>query len=565
MKNKKILLSLFLATFLNAESEMDNGSTIISSKEIRSLNTQMLVDLLNKLPGIKASDSFISLQGSTTNEVLVLFDGRPLTDSLTGTASLGGISTENLEKIEIIKGSGAALYGDNTSGGVIVITSKKTNKSYVNKINIAKGSLNTEKVGLNIGKTFDGFGLAFDVNHDKTDGHRLNGDSEINSAKIDFNTLIAKEYDFSLTSNYLSDKAGVTGKITSPTPNARNEKESFGTSMLLKNNGFEGRLYTSRNDDLNTNPDVNLDTFLKTVTYGSDLKYSGDMTIFGKAVLGVNGENRSAEATNSGSHSEDLVGLYGMKQFEHNNLGYNLGMRLNNHSTFGNSVNPELGISYNLNDTKYNLKITQSSKTPTFKQRYYESSTVKGNPNLEMESTTNYQVGLSSKINDDFNLNGNIFYSKIDDGISGSYDVNGVYTYENVTSSTRKGFEMSLDWKINEIFKMDASYLYLIFKNDNTGLYLPAKPKQKFQSNIYAVYQNFKANLGGYYVSDSFNNSANTEVLQGYFLANSKIEYKYKNMKFYMEIENLLDKAYEVHIGYPSAGRTYLFGINYLF
>ncbi|MDX9744539.1 MAG: Plug domain-containing protein, partial [Arcobacteraceae bacterium] len=169
MKNK-IFISLFLSTVLCADTNLNNGSILITSKEIKSFNTQMLVDLLNKLPGVKASDSFISLQGSTTNEVLVLFDGRPLTDSLTGTASLGGISTENLEKIEIIKGSGAALYGDNTSGGVIVITSKKTNKSYVNKINIAKGSLDTEKVGLNIGKTFDGFGLAFDVNHDKSDG-----------------------------------------------------------------------------------------------------------------------------------------------------------------------------------------------------------------------------------------------------------------------------------------------------------------------------------------------------------------------------------------------------------
>jgi iron complex outermembrane receptor protein len=565
MKNKNILISLFLATLLNADTQMDNGSMIISSQEIRSLNTQMLVDLLNKLPGIKASDSFISLQGSTTNEVLVLFDGRPLTDSLTGTASLGGISTENLEKIEIIKGSGAALYGDNTSGGVILITSKKTNKSYVNKINIAKGSLDTQKQGVNIGKSFDDFGLAFDSNHEKTDGHRLNGDSEINSAKIDFNTLLLGAYDFSLTSNYLSDKGGVTGKITTPTLNARYEKESFGTSMLLKNNGFEGRFYTNKNDDLNTNPDANLDTFLKTNTYGSDVKYSSDIPIIGKAVIGINGENRLAEATNSGSHSEDLLGVYGMKQFELDGFGYNLGIRLNNHSEFGNSANPEAGMSYSTKNTKYNIKITQSSKTPTFKQRYYESTTVQGNPDLKMESTTNYQAGLSSKIMDNFNLNGNIFYSQIDDGISGSYDTNGVYTYENVTSSTRKGFETSIDWKINEIFKMDASYLYLLFKNDDTGLYLPAKPKHKIQSNIYAVYSNFKANIGGYYVSDSFNNSANTEVLQGYFLANSKIEYKYKNMKLYTEIENLFDKDYEVHVGYPSAGRVYLFGMNYLF
>lgn len=565
MKNKSLIISLFLCTFLSADSTLNNGSIVISSQEIKILNVQMLVDLLNKFPGVKASDGFISLQGSTTNEVLVLFDGRPLTDSLTGTARLGGISTENLEKIEIIKGSGAALYGDNTSGGVILITSKKNDKSYVNKIHIAKGSLDTNKYGLNIGETFNDIGFSLDINHENTNGHRLNGDSKINSAKFDINTLLLKNIDISIASSYTTDEGGTTGRITNPTPNARYKKESVGTSMLLKNSGFEGRVYANKNDDLNKDSDSNLDTFLKTQTLGSDFKYSGDILFIGKSIVGINLENRTAEATNSGSHDENLYSLYGMKQLNFDRLYYNFGLRANSHSEFGESINFEAGMSYKTDDFKSSIKITQSSKTPTFKQRYYENTTVKGNPDLKMESTTNYQLSLSSAITESLNGNLNLFYSKIDDAISGSYDINGIYIYENVTSSTRKGCEVSLDLKINSIFKIDASYLYLLFKNDDTGLYLPAKPKHKIQSDIYAVYNNFKANIGGYYVSDSFNNSSNTEVLQGYFLANSKVEYKHKSMKFYVEIENLLDKQYEVHVGYPSAGRVYLFGMNYLF
>ncbi|MGW8169966.1 MAG: TonB-dependent receptor [Sulfurovaceae bacterium] len=565
MKNKFFIIFVLLCSILGAnEINQTNGSIIVSSQEIKAMNIQMLVDLLNKLPGVKASDSFVSIQGSTTNEVLVIFDGRPLSDSLTGTVNLGGISTENLEKIEIIKGAGAALYGDNTSGGVIIITSKKTGKSFINKLDIAKGSFDTNKYGLNVGKSFYDIGVSLGTNHEKSDGHRLNGDSEVNSIKTDFNTILFHDIDASFTANYITDKGGTTGKITKPTLNARYEKESLGTSVLLKNDSFEGRGYFISNKDFNTDPDYNIDSFLKTKTLGTDIKHYGNLLFLGQSIVGINLENRSAQATNSGNHDENLYSIYSIKNFNFDIFDINLGLRLNSHTEFGSSFNPELGLLYKNGDLKSNLKISQSSKTPTFKQRYYESSTLQGNPYLKMESATNYQLGNSIKIIDNLNANLNLFYSKIDDGISGSYNENGIYTYENVTSSTRKGYEAGFDWKINNTLNIDTSYLYLVFKNDDTWLYLPAKPKHKIQSDIYTTYKNFKVNIGGYYVSESFNDSKNTEILKGYFIANSKIEYEYKNMKFYVEVENLFDKDYYVHLGYPAAGRTYLFGLNYL-
>lgn len=565
MKNKTFIVFILLCSLLSAnEINQINGSIIVSSQEIKVMNIQMLVDLLNKLPGVKASDNFVSIQGSTINEVLVLFDGRPLSNSLTGTVNLGGISTENLEKIEIIKGAGAALYGNNTSGGVIIITSKKTGKSFINKLDIAKGSFDTYKYGLNVGKSFYDIGVSLGVNHEKSDGHRLNGDSEVNSIKADFNTVLFQDIDASFTVNYIIDKGGTTGKITKPTLNARYEKESLGTSVLLKNDSFEGRGYFISNEDFNKDPDYNIDSFLKTKTFGTDIKHYGNLLFLGQSIVGINLENKSAQATISGNNDESLYSIYSIKNLNFDIFDISLGLRLNSHTEFGSSFNPELGLMYKNGDFKSNFKISRSSKTPTFKQRYYESSTLQGNPYLKMESATNYQLGNSIKVTDNLRANFNLFYSKIDDGISGSYNADGIYTYENVTSSTRKGYEAGFDWKINNTLNIDTSYLYLVFKNDDTGLFLPAKPKHKIQSDIYATYKNFKANIGGYYVSESFNDSKNTEILKGYFVANSKIEYEYKNMKFYIEVENLLDKDYYVHLGYPAVRRAYLFGLNYL-
>lgn len=567
MKTKITILSLLLiSSFGYSEAvESTSANMIFSSIEIKKMNAQMLVDLLNKIQGVKASESFVSIQGSTTNEVLVLFDGRPLSDSMSGTVNLGGITTENIDKIEIIKGAGAALYGNNTSGGVIIITSKKTGKSFVNKIDLARGTLNTDKYNINFGKKFDSFGVSFGAGHEKSDGHRLNGDSETNSIKADVNKVIFKDFDTTLSGNYISDKGGTSGRITKPTLKARYEKESAGLLLFVKHNSMDGKAYFNANEDFNTDIDKNLDTYLKTRTIGIDIKHNVSLSFIGKSTVGITFENRNADATNSGNHDENLYGVYGIKNYIFGDFGLNFGVRFNSHSEFGNSFNPELGFLYKNGDYKTDLKISKSSKTPTFKQRYYESSTQMGNPDLEMESATNFQLSNSMKINDKLSANLNIFYSKVDNGISGAYDSNGIYTYENITSSTRKGFESGFDYKVNDIVSMDLSYLYLIFRNDDTGLFLAAKPKHKIQSDIYMKYKNFKANLGAYYVSESFNDSKNKEILDGHFVADTKIEYSYGNKKFYVEIENLFDKPYDAHIGYPTAGRTYLFGINYIF
>ena len=73
-----------------------SGSTIVTKKEIDSLNVQTLVELLNRLPGVSATESSVSLQGSSSKNVLVLMDGRPLNDPVTGLVNLRGISSHSI-------------------------------------------------------------------------------------------------------------------------------------------------------------------------------------------------------------------------------------------------------------------------------------------------------------------------------------------------------------------------------------------------------------------------------------------------------------------------------------
>ena len=568
MRNRAALLAgAYLVCAASSLSAVDsyNGSLVISGEQIRAYNTEMLVDLLNKLPGVKASDGFVSLQGSTTNEVLVLLDGRPLTNTMTGTTNLGGILTSQLDSIEIIKGSGSAMYGDNTSGGVIVITTKKTDKSFQNKVEAAAGTFDTQIYNLHVGHSNNGTGIAFSGSYERSDGHRENGDSDVRSAKVDLNHRTERGVDSAFSLNYSVDKGGSSGKVTNPTPNARNRKELFGSSVQLVYDGWKGRAYFNTNDVYNTDPDHAIDTYLETDTTGGEVRYKKRFDLLGTLLAGVNIEHRDAEATGTLPHSEDLYGGYLIKPFSFGPVTGKAGFRANNHSVFGASYNPELTLSYRYGAVTADLKITRSAKTPTIKQRYYRSTTVQGNPDLKMESATNYQIGLSGTLESGPTLRVNLFYSDITDGITGYYDSHGIYTYENVSDSIRKGVEASLDWGMTPWLTWNVSYLYLRFTNDTTGLDMPNRPKHKFRTDLYLEEGRLKGNLGGYYVSDSYNNTANTQILKSHFVADAKITYRFSDLSAYVEADNLFDRSYEVHVGYPAAGRAFLFGVTYLF
>jgi outer membrane cobalamin receptor len=113
---------------LQNSSSRDDSFTIITREEIKASGVHDIVELLNEVAGVKATETSISLRGAPSKQVLVLLDGRPLNDPLTGSVNLGMISVHNIEKIEICKGSGSVVYGGDTIGGIIRITTRKITK-----------------------------------------------------------------------------------------------------------------------------------------------------------------------------------------------------------------------------------------------------------------------------------------------------------------------------------------------------------------------------------------------------------------------------------------------------
>ena len=126
-RKKSIPFVVFMVIILSGVAMASkSGKLVVSRKEIQNMNVQNIPELLSRLSGIKAGDSSVTIRGST--EVKVFLNDMPINDP---TSSHGGIrwdmiSLEEVESITVYKG-GTAEYGQDSSGGAVLITTSNTN------------------------------------------------------------------------------------------------------------------------------------------------------------------------------------------------------------------------------------------------------------------------------------------------------------------------------------------------------------------------------------------------------------------------------------------------------
>ena len=138
------------------------------------MKVHSVVDLLNQIPGVRATKTSVNIRGFGTKEILVLLDGRPLNDPYSRSVNLEGISINDIEKIVIEKGSGALRYGANVTGGVILIFTREVKKKTTAHIDISYGRFNTPRGEFNLRRPLKIVDVLFSLNGTRTDGFRKN-------------------------------------------------------------------------------------------------------------------------------------------------------------------------------------------------------------------------------------------------------------------------------------------------------------------------------------------------------------------------------------------------------
>ncbi len=167
-------------------NEIPQSISIIDQKSIDDYPATNVDDLLKMVPGINVNRSWgifshnasVTMRGMPGSERnLILLDGVPLNKSAGGTVSWHLVTPEEIDRIEVVKGPGSALYGNNAMGGVINIITKHPQKKLEGSVDLSYGTYNTMKsqISLSGNDLHDARGLYWKIGgfYRKGDGYIL--------------------------------------------------------------------------------------------------------------------------------------------------------------------------------------------------------------------------------------------------------------------------------------------------------------------------------------------------------------------------------------------------------
>ena len=563
-----------IANKVDAPAINDKQIVVIERSDIENSGAASLKDLLVSKADFQfsqnggvANSTNLYIRGLDSKKILFLINGQRVGSATSGTTDFQLIPVEQIERVEIIKGSRSAIYGADAQAGVINIITRQ--KQQGTSISATIGTNQTRQIGVrsqiqqgNIGgyvsvlhNASDGYDLDIDSKND-TDGYERNAvntginyainedqsinlDLQLNKGSYDYDNLYmgTDEADFdnrAYSANYTLSKESISLKA------------QVGRSYDRSWNYGNGSTRSNGADLFGTRRDSGEITAVIAITEGHSL------------ITGIDSTNTelSTQPTVYDKDSAKNSGALLAYRFEHEDIAFETGARYDDNSAYGDfwSYNTAVELTFDNGDS---LALGQSTafRAPTFNDLYYPASLFGdySNENLEVETsrvwTLDYFIPLSIMgKSGSFLLSGQraVFNNQI------SYDE--VYYPYNIGSSYVNYASASWDQDWSSSLRTELIQEWTEAMNLDTGEMLARRPVRATKLNVNWVKNSITARLESMYRDQSATVSGETNA--SYFIYNLGINYDVnKALTVSARIENLTNRSYETASGYLAQGR----------
>ena len=556
---------------------------IISSEDIKNSPVTNVSDLLQEITGIDVRRRGVGgvqgdlyIRGGGFDQTLLLVDGMKMDDAQTGHHTLNMILPLYLiERVEIIKGPAARIFGQNAFNGAINIVTKdlEGEKRTVHmKLNeLSYGSFEQKNISLSTKITAQNIKSLISYSGNRSDGYRHNTDFKRNNyfVKTSFNT---NKSPVNIIASFNENKFGANGFYASPSATEQYEETQASllgvtTTINSEKLSITPRLYWRRGQDeyiyIRDNPSVyrNLHKTNKVSAElsGSYFSKSG-ITGFGVDLSTVN-----ISSNNLGEHKRTTVNLFADHTFQlfDEKLFISPGIALSYFSDMSFHSFPGIDLGYNVSsDFKIYSNIGKTYRIPTYTDLYYSDRTTVGNENLNPESATSTELGLKYN-SSNFKFSAALFNrsaKNIIDYVKSSE--NDLWKAENIGSLTTKGYEFDISYSFKSSYDLsNVNSISIGYTNIRDNNYVTDINFSKYSLNSLKHHLISKLNLK--YIKN-INHSivykySERSDKSNYSVLDSKIMYK---KGLYIYINNILDEIYSETNLVPMPGRSFLVGFN---
>ncbi|WP_028123666.1 TonB-dependent receptor plug domain-containing protein [Epilithonimonas tenax] len=560
----------FLSILYN---EVNENVTVITKQQIQNSPATSIDELLQfysgldiKRRGSNGVQSDITIRGSSFEQVLILINGIRMNDSQTGHNTFNlPFDISAVERVEIMKGSSAKLYGQNVYAGVINIVTKSSSDEQVT-IKAQGGDFKT--YDLSASATFGSEKLTnlFTISNGASDGYRFNTDYQIRNFFYQ-NKLKLNDGSLSLQAGFSEKKFGANGFYASPAAiNQYEEAQASVVSLQYQQRfgklSFNSNVYWRRGQDMylfiRENP-----SYYRNMHIGNNVGGTVNATYessLGTTGIGVDYRKEYLVSSNLGDRERDVTQVFFDHQFKFFNqkLEVNPGASWANYSG-QNFFYPGMDVGFIINPNhKVFGAVSKGFRIPTFTDLYYKSPAEIGNPNLIPESAVSSEVGYRFQ-NEKILAKVSGFIRNTNNGIDWLKETpTSPWKAENVGEIHLKGFETEFKQQLFSFLNYRLGYTYLDnqYKNEELSRYALQNLRHQFVAQVDVKFLKYFSNQLIYKYSERVN-------LGSYNILDEQINFRFKDLNFYVLVNNLTNAKYVETNLVPMPGRWFHVGFTY--
>ncbi len=555
----------------------------------------------------------VRIRGGSSRQTLVLIDGAIVNSATSGDFNFAHLTTDNIEKIEIVRGAQSTLWGADAMGGVINITTKRGRGPLKAGAFFEYGSFNTLREGGHLSGSKGP--VDFSVKLSRWD---TTGISQINSrrgaterdayrnwqvsSRIGMALPLDGRFDFNFrwwnASVNIDSSSGPSDVI-----NYKNESERFifgGTYQQPLTDWWTHALTLSRSQNaLLNDPGTlqrNLATGMTRVPRGSgnpneirvvanriesqhDFRLNQYVTVTaGYQFREQTGENEGG----SSPFSEKIVSShagFGQMQFNvFDRLFATAGVRHDYYNVFGDATTYRVTGGYLIKETNTKLRSSYATgfRAPTVNELFWPDF---GNPDVQPEHSQSFDVGVDQTLfAGRLTISGGYFWNRYRDLIqtiqsaatcgTGSFGAN--FCPVNVASAKTQGWEgmvnivMVREQPWVKRLELKGQYTATLTRDLMTSDRLRRWPiNQASLSLYYQPVDSVNAILDFRFVGEQYNGTGNSQPVDSFDVVNLAVNYDISDQfQAYVRVDNLFDEEYEEILYYGTPGRSVFGGIR---
>ncbi len=594
--------------------------TVITSQQIKASNAQNVPDVLKQALGVNVTDnntpksSVVDIRGfgdTAGRNVLVLVNDRKINNADISGPDLIQIPIESVERIEIIRGAGSVLYGDNAVGGVINIITKKGKGKLSARTGFTYGSYDAQSSDVELSGEKNNVSYYMHSKYNDARGYRDNSDLLAKDYNGRFSYDFEKKINADLNIGYHQDTQELPGGLTDADINTVGRRGSVNdqdvsytkdryVSLSLSAKPWPKDLYYG---ELVIEPSYRLrdvyDSFNSFGAYNTKRsidtlgivgKYIFNQTVFDKQVnfvTGIDYYDTNNDILGSGSNVDDITitkkefGVYGSLEYEIiPNVFANIGNRYQRadyhfdqrNVLVNQSVTPDEdvwtgGAKYEYMPGSNIFFNIQQTFRFLATDEWYSTANFPGfgispglNTDLKQQTGVQYEAGIKHNFNDKvvfsvtpylMNLKNEIFFDPV------------TFANSNYGKTQRMGVEIGTKVDVKKFIDVDLLNKLEIFTNftyqnpqfvngSNDGKDIPMVPREQLNAGIVTGFlKYYNLALTSRFVGSRYaiNDTLNaTQRVEPYCVFDSKLSFKKDFYEIFFAVNNIFNQFYSNYV-----------------